>query len=192
MSTYNTSDFRKGIKIQIDGIPYLMVEMNFRKPGKGTALYECRMKNLIRGTMLDRTYRAGQTLESADVAEFEAQYLYRQGENFVFMATGDYEQYELTAEQVGDTWKYLKENLPCTLMVFDNKPIAVTPPNHVVLKVEYAEPTARGNTATNVTKQVKLETGAEFPAPPFVNTGDYLRIDTRTGEYIERAKAPEE
>jgi len=192
VSTYNTSDFRKGIKIQIDGIPYLMVEMNFRKPGKGTALYECRMKNLIRGTMLDRTYRAGQTLESADVAEFEAQYLYRQGENFVFMATGDYEQYELTAEQVGDTWKYLKENLPCTLMVFDNKPIAVTPPNHVVLKVEYAEPTARGNTATNVTKQVKLETGAEFPAPPFVNTGDYLRIDTRTGEYIERAKAPEE
>ena len=192
MSTYNTSDFRKGIKIQIDGIPYLMVEMNFRKPGKGAALYECRMKNLIRGTMLDRTYRAGQTLEGADVSEFEVQYLYRQGESFVFMATGDYEQYELSSEQVGDTWKYLKEGLPCSLMVFNNIPIAVTPPNHVVLKVEYAEPTARGNTATNVTKQVKLETGAEFPAPPFVNTGDYLRIDTRTGEYIERAKAPEE
>ena len=117
MTTYNTSDFRKGLKVQIDGVPYLMVEMNFRKPGKGNALYECRMKNLIRGTMLDRTYRAGQTLEGADVTEFEAQYLYRQGENFVFMATADYEQYELTAEQVGDMWKFLKEGTPCTLML---------------------------------------------------------------------------
>lgn len=192
MTTYNTSDFRKGIKIQIDGVPYTMVEMNFRKPGKGTALYECKMKNLIRGTMLDRTYRAGQTLEGADVSEFEAQYLYRQGESFVFMATSDYEQYELTADQVGDYWKFLKEGTPCTLMVWDNKPIAVTPPNHVILKVEYAEPAARGNTATNVQKPVKLETGGEIPAPAFVNTGDYLRIDTRTGEYVERSKAPEE
>jgi len=192
VTTYTTSDFRKGIKIQLDGVPYLMVEMNFRKPGKGTALYECRMKNLVRGTMLDRTYRAGQTLESADVHEFEVQYLYRQGESFVFMATADYEQYELTAEQVGDAWIFLKEGLPCTLMVWDNKPLAITPPNHVILKVEYAEPTARGNTATNVQKPVKLETGGTIQAPPFVNTGDYLRIDTRTGEYIERAKAPEE
>ena len=192
MTTYNTSDFKKGMKIQIEGVPYLMVEMNFRKPGKGTALYECRMKNLIRGTMLDRTYRAGQTLEGADISEFEAQYLYRQGENFVFMSNSDYEQYELTAEQVGDYWKFLKEGTPCTLMVWDNKPIGVTPPNHVILKVEYAEPTARGNTATNVQKPVKLETGGEIGAPAFVNTGDYLRIDTRTGEYIERAKAPEE
>jgi elongation factor P len=139
VTTYNTSDFRKGIKIQIDGVPYVMVEMNFRKPGKGTALYECRMKNLVRGTMLDRTYRAGQTLEGADISEFEAQYLYRQGESFVFMATSDYEQYELTAEQVGDIWKWLKEGTPCTLMVWDNKPLGVTPPNHVILKVEYTE-----------------------------------------------------
>ena len=192
MTTYNTSDFRKGLKIQIDGVPYLMVEMNFRKPGKGNALYECKMKNLIRGTMLDRTYRAGQTLEAADIAEFDAQFLYRQGESFVFMDNDDYEQYELTAEQVGDDWKFLKEGMDCTLMVWDNKPIGVTPPNHVILKVEYAEPAARGNTATNVQKPVKLETGGEIGAPAFVNIGDYLRIDTRTGEYIERAKAPEE
>ena len=102
MATYNTSDFRKGLKIQIEGTPYLMVEMNFRKPGKGNALYECRMKNLLRGTMLDRTYRAGQTLESADVSEFNAQYLYRQQDTFVFMNSTSYEQYELTKEQVGD------------------------------------------------------------------------------------------
>ena len=139
MTTYNTSDFQKGLKVQIDGVPYLMVEMNFRKPGKGNALYECKMKNLVRGTMLDRTYRAGQTLEGADVSEFEAQYLYRQGESFVFMDNDDYEQYELSAEQVGDTWKFLKEGMACTLMVWDNKPIGVTPPNHVILKVEYAE-----------------------------------------------------
>ncbi len=96
MGTYSTSDFRKGLKVQIDGMPYLMVEMNFRKPGKGNALYECKLKNLVRGTMLDRTYRAGQTLEEADVAEFAAQFLYRQQDMFVFMNNETYEQYELT------------------------------------------------------------------------------------------------
>jgi elongation factor P len=192
VTTYNTSDFRKGLKIQIDGVPYLMVEMNFRKPGKGNALYECKMKNLIRGTVVDRTYRAGQTLEAADIMEFPAQFLYRQQDNFVFMNTSTYEQYELTKEQMGDAWQYMKDGIECSLMVYNNNPLAVTPPNHVVLKVEYAEPAAKGNTATNVQKPVTVETGAEFQAPAFVNTGDYLRIDTRTGEYIERAKAPEE
>ena len=192
MGTYNTSDFRKGIKVQIDGVPYLMVEMNFRKPGKGNALYECKLKNLIRGTVVDRTYRAGQILEEADVVEFAAQYLYHQQDTYVFMNTETYEQYELTKEQTGDAWMYLKDGLECSLLCFNNQPLTVTPPNHVILKVEYAEPAARGNTATNVQKPVKLETGAEFKAPAFVNTGDYLRIDTRTGEYIERAKAPEE
>ncbi|MCI0492972.1 MAG: elongation factor P [Planctomycetes bacterium] len=192
MTTYNTSDFRKGLKVQIDGVPYLMVEMNFRKPGKGNALYECKMKNLIRGTLLDRTYRAGQTLEAADVTEFTSQFLYRQMDTFVFMNITTYEQYELSKEQVGDAWMFLKDGMECSLMVYNNNPLAVTPPNHVILKVEYAEPTARGNTATNVQKPVKLETGAEIGVPPFVNTGDWIRVDTRTGEYIERTKAPEE
>lgn len=191
MTTYNTSEFKKGLKIQIDGVPYQMVEMNFRKPGKGTALYECKMKNLLRGTMVDRTYRAGQTLEGADVMEFTAQFLYRQQDMFVFMNSSTYEQYELTMEQLGDVWKFLKEGTDCTLTVFNNNPIAVTAPNHVVLKVEYTEPAVRGNTATNVQKPVKLETGGEIQAPAFVDIGDYLRIDTRTGEYIERAKAPD-
>lgn len=192
MTTYNTSDLKKGLKVQIDGVPFLIVEMNFRKPGKGTALYECKLKNLLRGTVVDRTYRAGQTLEGADVSEFTGQYLYRQVDGFVFMNTTTFEQYELTAEQVGDVWKFIKEGTECTLMVYNNNPIAVTPPNHVVLRVEYCEPTVKGNTATNVQKPVKLETGAEIGAPAFVNIGDYLRVDTRTGEYIERAKAPEE
>lgn len=191
-STYNTSDFRKGLKVQIDGTPYLMVEMNFRKPGKGTALYECKLKNLIRNTVVDRTYRAGQTLEAADVTEFTAQYLYRQADGFVFMNNTDYEQYELTEDQVGDCAKFLKEGLDCQLMTFNNQPIAVTPPNHVILQVTYAEPAAKGNTATNVQKPVQLETGAEILAPAFINTGDWLRVDTRTAEYIERTNAPEE
>jgi elongation factor P len=189
-STYNSSDFRKGLKVQIDGVPFQMIEMNFRKPGKGAAFYECKLKNLIRGTVVDRTYRDGQTLEAADISEFTAQYLYRHGENFVFMNSSDYEQYELSAEQVGDDWRYLKEGLECTLMVWNNNPLSLTPPNHVVLRVEYAEEAAKGNTATNVQKPVKMETGAEFLVPAFIKTGDFIRIDTRTGEYIERTKDP--
>jgi elongation factor P len=192
VATYSTSEFRKGLKVQIDGTPFLIVEMNFRKPGKGAALYECKLKNLVRGTVVDRTYRAGQTLEAADVSEFPAQFLYRQQDTFVFMNTSSYEQYELPIDQVGDAWKFLKEGLECTMLVYNNIPLTVTPPNHVVLRVEYCEPTVKGNTATNVQKPVKLETGAEIGAPAFVNTGDWLRVDTRTGEYIERAKAPEE
>jgi elongation factor P len=149
------------------------------------------MKNLLKGTVTDRTYRAGQTLEAADITEFTAQFLYSQGDNYVFMNSNDFEQYELTGEQVGDGARFLKENMDCQIMTFNNQPIAVTPPNHVVLQVEYTEPTAKGNTATNVQKPVRLETGAEIAAPPFVNIGDWLRIDTRTGEYIERTTAPE-
>lgn len=190
MGTYNTSDLRKGLKVQIDGTPFLIVEMNFRKPGKGTALYECKLKNLLRNTVVDRTYRAGQVLESADVVEFTAQYLYKQGDVFVFMNNSDYEQYELTEEQVGDNARFLKENMDCQVMTFNNNPIAVSLPNHVVLQVVFAEPAPKGNTATGVSKPVKLESGGEILAPAFINEGDWLRVDTRTGEYIERTNAP--
>lgn len=186
MATYNTSEFRKGLKIQIDGEPYIMVECNFVKPGKGNALYKCKMKNLIRQTMLDRTYKGGDSLESADVEEIDAQYLYKQGDRFVFMENTNYEQYELTAEQVDETWKWIKEGTVCSMMLFNGNPISVDPPNHVVLKVEYAEPAVRGNTATNLTKPVKLETGAEVICPAFVETGNLIKVDTRTGEYLNR------
>lgn len=192
MPTYSTNEFRKGLKIQIDGIPFQMVEMNFRKPGKGNALYECKLKNLIRGTVTDKTYRAGQTVEAADVSEFTAQFLYKQGEQYVFMKADDYEQYELTEEQIGDEAKFLKEGMDCQLVVFDNNPIGATLPNHVVLQVEYCEPAVKGNTATNVSKPVKLESGAEILAPAFINIGDWLRVDTRTSSYIERTRDPNE
>ena len=188
MASYNTSDFRKGIKIQIDGDPYLMIECNFVKPGKGQALYKCRMRNLVKGTVLDRTYKSGDSLEAADVTEIEAQYLYRQGDNWVFMDNVSFEQYELNENQVDDAWKYLKEGMACSMVLYNNNPISITPPSHVVLKIEYCEPGARGNTATNVTKPVKVETGAEFQCPAFVEMGEHIKIDTRTGEYVERVK----
>ena len=188
MASYNTSQFKKGLKIQIDGDPYLMVECNFVKPGKGNALYKCRMRNLIRGTTLDRTYKGGDTLESADVEEIDAQFLYRQGDQFVFMDNQSYEQYELTAAQVDEAWKFIKEGMVCSMVLYNNNPISVAPPNHVVLKVDYCEPAVRGNTATNLTKPVKLETGGEILCPAFIDIGDHIKVDTRTGEYLERVK----
>ncbi len=185
---YSTSDFRKGIRVQIDGEPYKMIECNFVKPGKGNALYKCKLKNLIRGTVLDRTYRGGESLESADVEETDAQFSYRQGDTFVFMDNNTYEQYELSSEQVDDAWKYLKEGMTCQMTIYNGNPISMTPPNHVELQVEYCEPGAKGDTATNVTKPAKMETGAEIIVPAFVNMGDVIKVDTRTGEYVERVK----
>ena len=186
MATYKTSDFRKGLKVTINNEPWLMVEMNFRKPGKGNALYEVRLKNLIRGTTLDRVYKGGDTLEAADCEETEVQFLYKQQDTYVFMDNASYEQHEIPADKIDDSAKYLKEGMPCTLMLFNGQPISITPPAHVQLKVEYCEPGARGDTATNVTKPVKLETGAEIQAPLFITIGNVIKIDTRTGEYIER------
>jgi len=186
VATYKTSDFRKGLKVTINNEPWLMVEMNFRKPGKGNALYEVRLKNLIRGTTLDRVYKGGDTLEAADCEETEVQFLYKQQDTYVFMDSKSFEQHEIPGEKIDDSSKYLKEGMPCTLMLFNGLPISITPPPHVELKVEYCEPGARGDTATNVTKPVKLETGAEILAPLFINIGNVLKIDTRTGEYIER------
>jgi elongation factor P len=186
VAVYKTSDFKKGLKVLINNEPWIMVEMNFRKPGKGNALYECRLKNLIRGTTLDRVYKGGDELEAADVEEVECQFLYRQGETFVFMNNKNFDQYEMTKEQVDDAWMYLKEGMSCSTLLFNGNPIMITPPNHVELKVEYCEPGVKGDTATNVTKPVKLETGAEIIAPAFVNIGDVIRIDTRTGDYLGR------
>jgi elongation factor P len=188
VASYNTSEFRKGLKVQLDGDPYLMIECNFVKPGKGQAMYKCRLRNLIRNTVIDRTYKSGDSIEAADIEEIAAQYLYHQGDQFVFMDEETFEQYELTAGQVDDAWKYLKEGMKCSMILFNGNPLTMTPPNHVVLRVEYCEPGAKGNTASNVTKPVKVETGAEMNCPSFVEVGDLIRIDTRTGEYIERVK----
>ena len=188
MASYNTSEFRKGLKVQLDADPYLMIECNFVKPGKGQALYKCRLRNLIRNTVIDRTWKSGDSVDAADVEEIQAQFLYRQGDEFFFMENETYEQYEIPKDVVAEAWKYLKEGMICSILLFNNRPIGITPPNHVILRVEYTEPAVRGNTATNVTKPCKVETGAEMSVPNFVETGELIKIDTRTGEYIERVK----
>ncbi|GAA5508776.1 elongation factor P [Novipirellula caenicola] len=186
MATYNTSDFRKGLKVQIDGEPYIMTEMMFVKPGKGNALYKCKLKNLIRGTSLDRTYKGGDSLESADVETTEVQFLYRSGEDYVFMHNESFEQFEVTSDVAGDIWKYLKDGMTCTMTLYNGNAIIVEPPNHVELSVIECVPGAKGDTATNVTKPAKVETGAEFNVPGFIKEGNVIKIDTRSGEYIER------
>ena len=188
MATYKTSDFKKGIKVQIDGEPYLMAEMNFRKPGKGNAIYECTLKNLIRGTTLKRVFRGGDELESADVEEVPCQYLYRQVNTFFFMNTKSYDQYELDLDKLDESWKFLKEGTPVNVLLYNNQPISMTPPAHVELKVEYCEPGARGDTATNVTKAAKITTGASVQVPLFINEGEWIKVDTRTRSYLERAR----
>ena len=188
MASYNVGELKKGLKVQIDGDPFLIVECNFVKPGKGQAMYKLRLRNLVRGTVIDRTYRSGDSVDVADVTEIDAQFLYRQGEKFVFMDNESFEQSELTAEQVGDGGLFIKEGMNCAIVMWNNMPISFTPPNHVVLKVEYAEPAVRGNTATGLTKPVTMESGAVVNVPAFIEMGDLLRIDTRTGEYLERVK----
>ena len=139
MGTYKTNDFKKGLKVQIDGEPYLMVEMTFVKPGKGNALYKCRMRNLVRNTMLDRTYKGGDELEAADVEEIDVQFLYKQADGYVFMDSSSFEQHELSSAKVDDAWKYLKDGMTCTVMLFNGMPISITPPIHVELEVTQCE-----------------------------------------------------
>lgn len=186
MGTYKTNDFKKGLKIQIDGDPYVMTEMNFVKPGKGNALYKVKMRNLLKGTMLDRTYKGGDELEIADVEEISVQFLYKQGDTYVFMQDETFEQYELAATQVDDAWKFLKDGMKCSVILFNGSPITMTPPIHVELEVTQCEPGAKGDTATNVTKPAVVETGAEFSVPGFIKEGNIIKIDTRTAEYVER------
>ena len=188
MSTYNTSEFRKGLKVQIDGNPFIMIECQFVKPGKGQALYKCKLRDLNRGTILERTYKNGDELEAADIHETDVTVLYEMGGVFYFMEKETYEQFELLKEKLDDAWKYLLPEMPCKMLLYNGSPIGVTPPNHVILKVEYTEPAVRGNTATNVTKPAKLETGAEIIVPNFIETGEVIKVDTRTNEYVERVK----
>ncbi len=186
MATYKTNDFKKGLKVQIDGDPFVMTEMTFVKPGKGNALYKCKLRNLLKNTILDRTYKGGDELEAADVEEISTQYLYKQGDVYVFMQDETFEQYEVSADQIDDAWKYLKDGMKCSVLLFNGNPISMTPPIHVELLVTECEPGAKGDTATNVTKPAKVETGAEFTVPGFIKEGNVIKIDTRTGDYVER------
>jgi elongation factor P len=182
------SQLRKGQKIEIDGAPYVITQFEFVKPGKGQALYKCKLKNMISGSQFDRTYRSGDKFKKASLEEREMEYLYSDGESYCFMNNSNYEQEFMTGEQLGDSLDLLKENTTCSVLFFDGSPIGVTLPNFVVLAVTKADPWVKGDTATGSTKPATLETGFEIQVPPFVEEGQLLKIDTRTRAYSERYK----
>ncbi len=185
---YDSSDLRKGLKITIDGEPYIITDFQFSKPGKGQALYRCKLKNMITGFTMDRTYRSGDKFEPANLEEVRMQYLYKDGEGYHFMDLKTYEQVSISTEQLGEAVKFLKENMEVDVLFFQGNPIDITLPNFVELEVVESPPGEKGNTATGATKPATLETGYELQVPLFINEGDVLKIDTRTGEYIERVK----
>ncbi len=185
---YYSSDLRKGLKIEIDGDPYIVVQFEFVKPGKGQALYKCKLKNMLTGAQFDRTFRSGDKFNEANLEELELQYLYSDGYQYCFMNTSTYVQDYLTRNQLGDSIYFLKENTVCNVLFFQERPIGVTLPNFVNLRIAQAELWAKGDTATGSTKPATLETGYVVQVPPFVEEGELVRIDTRNGEYVERVK----
>ncbi|GAB4250783.1 elongation factor P [Deferrisoma sp.] len=185
---YKAGDLRKGLKLELDGEPYVIVDFEFSKPGKGQALYKCRLKNMLTGVQFDRTWRSGDTFKPADVEERKMNYLYTDGQFYTFMDQKTYEQYQVSADQLGDSRYFLTDNLDVDVVLWQGRAIGVTLPNFVVLTVTRADPAARGDTATNVTKPVEVETGYELQAPAFVEEGDKIQIDTRTGQYVTRVK----
>jgi len=185
---YDSSDLRKGLKMEIDGDPYIILQFAFVKPGKGRALYKCKLKNLVTGAQFDRTYRSGDKFNEANLEEHEMEFLYSDGDSFCFMNTATYVQEFLDAEQVEDAKAFLKENTVCTLLFFEEKAIGITLLNFVELKITRAEPWAKGDTASGDTKPATLETGHVLQVPTFIEEGELVRIDTRTGQYVERVK----
>jgi elongation factor P len=185
---YDSSDLRKGLKIEIDGDPYVVAQFEFVKPGKGQALYKCRLKNMVSGTQFDKTYRSGEKINKADLEEVKMEYLYFDGDAYCFMNSANYEQEFLTADQLGEAKDLLKENTECDVLLFDGRPIGVTLPIFMELEVTKADPWIKGDTASGDSKPATLETGYTLQVPPFVEEGEMLKIDTRTGEYVERVK----
>lgn len=186
---YSASDLRKGLKVQIDGDPYIITEFEFSKPGKGQALYRTKMRNMISGNQFTQTYRSNDKFEKPDLEERTMQYLYSQDDEFHFMDTTSYEQIFLTKEQLGDNAQFLKDNLEVQVLFFDgDRPIDITLPTFVDLEVTRADPWVKGDTSGTDTKPVTVETGFQLQVPPFINEGDKIQIDTRSGEYITRVK----
>lgn len=185
---YSTADFKKGLKIEIDGAPYVIVDFLHVKPGKGGAFVRTKIKNLLTGRVLDQTFRSGEKVKRPDLMEREMQYLYREDDNFNMMDNETYEQVIITADQMGEATLFLAENLNVKVLFFNQQPVAVELPTFVELTVAEAEPGVRGDTATGGSKPARLETGAVIQVPLFIDEGERVKVDTRTGEYMERVK----
>lgn len=182
----SVNDFRTGLTIEVEGDVWQVVEFQHVKPGKGAAFVRAKMKNIRSGAVIERTFRAGEKVPRARLDKREMQYLYNDGEDYIFMDTQSYDQISLSKDQIGDGIKYLKEQMVIQVLLYQGQIFGVEMPNFVELEVVETEPGIKGDTATGGTKSAVLETGATVQVPLFVNVGDRVRIDTRTGEYIER------
>nr|VFJ49250.1 MAG: elongation factor P [Candidatus Kentron sp. FM]VFJ66454.1 MAG: elongation factor P [Candidatus Kentron sp. FM]VFK09815.1 MAG: elongation factor P [Candidatus Kentron sp. FM] len=188
MAIYNTNEFRTGLKIMLDNEPCVIVENEFVKPGKGQAFVRVKYRNLKTARVNERTFKSGETLAGADVVERELQYLYSDDDAWYFMDVESYEQYIADKMAMGDAGKWIKEQDICVVVLWNGSPISVTPPNFAILKVAETEPGVRGDTASGATKPATLETGAVVKVPLFVDQDESIKVDTRTGEYVARAK----
>lgn len=177
---------KKGSKVLINDDPFEIISLEFKKPGKGQALYITKLRNLLKGGILDRTFRNGDSLEEANVHRSDGSYSYRDGDSYYYLDNDSFEQYALPSEQVGDLMKFLMEGAPVQLLFFNGQLVGMTPPQQVVMEVTYTEPAAKGDTATNVTKGATLECGADVQVPAFIKEGDKVKIDVESGSYLER------
>ncbi len=182
----DVSDLRKNAKLEIDGQPYVVVDFQFVKPGKGQGLYKCKIKNMITGAVLDRTWRSGERLEAANVESRKMQYLFSTGETYTFMDSETFEQVELSQGIIGNDANYLLDNLDCDILFYNERPVGLSLSSHIVMEIVEAEPGVKGDTATGVTKTAKVSTGYAIQVPLFIKVGERVKIDTRTGAYIER------
>lgn len=188
MSSYGLNEIRSGMKLIIDNDPCVVVDNEFVKPGKGQAFNRLRYRNLKTGRVIERTYKSGDSIEAADVVEVDAQFLYGDGNEWNFMATESFEQYAVHEAEVAEAKMWLKEQSDCKLMLWNGIPIMVSPPTFVNLKIAETDPGLKGDTAGSGGKPAKLETGAVVRVPLFVQEGEIVKVDTRTGEYVSRAK----
>lgn len=188
MASYSTNEFRSGLKLLIDGDPYAIVENEFVKPGKGQAFNRVKIRNLKTGRVVDRTFRSGESVEAADVHDTELQYLYYDGEFWHFMDPQSFAQFQADAAAVGDAAQWLKDQDLCQVTLWNDAPLIVVAPKFVELRITETDPGVRGDTAQGGVKPATLETGAVVKVPLFVEEGEMIKVDTRSGEYVSRAR----
>lgn len=190
----DVNELRKNAKVELDGHPYVVTEFQFVKPGKGQGLYKCKLKNMITGAVLDRTWRSGERLEAANVDSRTMQFLFAGADSFTFMDSETYEQIELSADLVGDDKYFLLDapppgsDLPIAydVLFYNERPVGLNVPSHIVMEIVECEPGVKGDTATNVTKGATIGSGLEVQVPLFIKQGEYIKVDTRTKSYVER------
>ncbi|MDX2051203.1 MAG: elongation factor P [Polyangiaceae bacterium] len=186
----DTSDIKKGLKLMMDGQPYIVTDFQFVKPGKGQAFTRTKLRNMLTGSNLERNIRSGEKFDQADVEDKTLQYIYPEGDAFVFMSSVSGEQVSVQKEIIGDDADFLIDGIEVTITIYQGNPVSVALPPHIIVQVTSTEPGVKGDTATNVTKPATVSTGATVAVPLFVGEGDWIRVDTRTRSYLERAKAP--